>query len=103
MIQFGVGQNHALDRHPPHGRVLDRTRWQAAKLLAYVRRRVQEEPVIAVATDGCRGLCAWNGCVWIVACKPATGAPAVPLRKPAASGGTEQTNVHARVQQTGLG
>jgi hypothetical protein len=51
VIELCVRENHSFDRDMPDGRGLYAGR-KTANLIADVRRRVEEEPPLAVAADG---------------------------------------------------
>ena len=92
VVQLGVGQDDALDRHVAHAR--GRGRGQPAELVADIGRGVEQEPALAVRADGGGGLAARHGALGIGARDTTGGAPAVPLGEAPAGGGTEQNDVH---------
>jgi hypothetical protein len=63
--------------------------WRLKNLLAYIRRCVENRPVVPVEADGKRGLGLWREAGRRVAGGGAIGTIAVPLRQTAASGCAE--------------
>jgi hypothetical protein len=60
----------------------------------HVGRRIEEEPAGSVGAHGGAGLGSPVRTRWLLPGDPAGGAPAVPLGKAAAGGGTEKDDLH---------
>jgi hypothetical protein len=93
VIQLGVGQDNAFDRHMADARG-GRTR-EPPELVPDIGRGVEQEPPVAVRTDRGRRLAARHGARRIAPRDPAGRAPAVPLGKATAGRCTEENDLHA--------
>jgi len=88
MVHIGVGQHRAGDRRMPTV-VPGMKRCGLIDLLAKIGRRIQQEPVLTIGGNRQRGLRGHNRVTVPGARGAANIAVAVPLRKSAASGGTQ--------------